>query len=197
MSTRSFLLGAVVVIMATTALWSLSVQRSATRWERTAVEALDSATVANRRADSLQAAAQAAQKEVERLSEDLIERGDRIQERVVEVREVEVPGDCAPFVEPRDEIIDTLTTQLDYWQDAFQRQVEAFVALDQAFTEQSTVVGNLATVLRDRPGDGVFRWPKVGVGGFTGFCSSGPCIGVGLTFSWEIDPWQIFSIMTR
>jgi hypothetical protein len=46
------------------------------------------------------------------------ERGRQVRERVVVVREEAVPDTCAPFIEPRDQIIDTLVVESETWASA-------------------------------------------------------------------------------
>ncbi|HUU42166.1 MAG TPA: hypothetical protein VMX57_00215, partial [Planctomycetota bacterium] len=135
----------------------------------------------------LVAVADAAEERARQLAWMADEMGRQVREMVVAVRAVAVPDTCAPFVVPRDAIIDTLVIVVESWQSAFDEQIKAGAALWMSNVVLRSTVDSLYAVLDDRPTRRRFSFiPRVGVGGFAGVCIGGtPCLGAGVTLSWS------------
>jgi len=176
---------AVIVLVAAAAFAGIQARRSQ-EWENRAVAALASADTLQARADSLVAVADAAEERARQLAWMADEMGRQVRERVERVRDVAVPDTCAPFVVPRDAIIDTLVIVVESWRTAFDEQIKAGVALRSSNLTLRSAVDSLEAVLRDRPGSRSPWVPKLGLGAFTGICVGGqPCLGAGVTLSWS------------
>jgi hypothetical protein len=178
---------AAVVLVVAAAAVAGHFARSSQEWEHRASSALASADTMRVRADSLVAVADAADERARQLAIVADEVGRQVRERVVAVRGVAVPDTCAPFVVPRDRIIDTLLLVSDDWRLALDEQIRSGAALRGANLSLQMAVDSLYDVLDDRPTRRRFTLiPKVGVGGFAGVCVGGtPCAGAGITLSWS------------
>lgn len=130
-------------------------------------------------ADSAERVATAAEARANELAE-------RTRERVVEVREVEVPAEAEPFVAPRDSIIDELLVENDNLRTANAHLRVAVDTLRAALFRTQGTVRDLQVVLEERPGPRPVWQPEVGLGVFAGACTDGPCAGVGLTATWRV-----------
>jgi len=140
------------------------------------------AASATLRADSAEARAAAAEEVADEL-------GQRIRERVGEIREVEVPAIAAPFVQPRDEIIDDLIIENSALRQANAALRESTVILRTALTASQVSVAALKGVIEDVPGADDWWEPELGAGVFVGLCTGNEvCAGAGLTLTWRV-PW--------
>jgi hypothetical protein len=112
-----------------------------------------------------------------------------VRERVVEVREVEVPAIAQPFVAQRDSVIDDLLVALDEKDEVIAEYVSVVEFLQRESASFELRGDSLEAVLEDRPGPKKWWMPEAGVGPFVGMCQGGGiCSGVGLTLSWRISP---------
>lgn len=108
--------------------------------------------------------------------------------RQPEIRErIRVVVDTLPPDTIRDPIIHDLLTEAEQWQAAYEWEVEAHAETRQALVLARASVDSL-TALAHRVPDERSPWlPQVGIGLFTGVCSSGTvCTGAGATLSWRI-----------
>jgi hypothetical protein len=94
------------------------------------------------------------------------------------------------FTLPRDSIIVELESINREWAVAYEVQKAAADTLRFANRSLRGAVDSLSTAvaaaLASQPDH---RWyvPRLGVGGFAGVCANGPCTGVGLTVSFDVD----------
>lgn len=156
-------------------------------WHARVEEALKRAAVTDSVAAERAEVAERLEQENAVLVSALEEQGRRTRERVVAVREVEVPDSCAPFVYWRDQIIDELVAEADGWREALENERKVAAALREAYNTAAASNTELVELLESRPRPRA-RWlPRLGVGAFAGATFDGrPAMGVGLTVSWEV-----------
>lgn len=177
-------LAAVILILLIGAQRCQSVKEG--RWQERADSALVFAASESARADSLARRAVAAERQAELWAEHAQERTNRVRERIIEVERVVVPDTCLVFTKPRDEIIAQSDDAISAWQEAYQQQLTASALLRTSNGHLRVANDSLTAVLEDRPSPRP-RWiPSVGVGVFAGACLTGPCMGAGLTLSWQV-----------
>lgn len=156
-------------------------------WEARADAAVAAASQEAARADRAITRADSLEQEADRLERVADSLGQRTRERVVEVREVEVPGYAAPYVAPRDSIIDDLIVENDTLRRANDTLREEVGVLQVALGRVTASNASLREVLEDRPRPTPWWLPSTGLGVFAGACSDGRmCSGLGITVSWRI-----------
>jgi hypothetical protein len=109
-----------------------------------------------------------------------------LRTRIVEVRAQPVPDTCAPWIAERDSLIDAAVAQADSWREAYGQQVLVTGLLEAAQAGLRLANDSLSAVLAGRPRPPPWWRPTLGIGPFTGVCTSGVCAGVGVTLSWRI-----------
>lgn len=87
----------------------------------------------------------------------------------------------------RDPIIHDLLRESEQWQTAYALEVDAHAATREALTLARVSVDSLTALVERAPEERSPWLPQVGIGLFTGVCSSGTvCTGAGATLSWRI-----------
>lgn len=156
-------------------------------WDARAEAALEQVVLADARADVLEGLVRDAAANADSLMAAADERARGARERVVVIREVEVPAPCVPFTAVRDTVIDTLIVSVDDWKEAYEEGVTALDFLRLSRDEILLSRDSVVAVLADRPGPREWWVPEVGAGVFTGICTGQQvCSGVGVTFSWKV-----------
>lgn len=182
-----YLVVAAVVVLAFLAGAQAGDRSAAKEWEARAMAATDSSRVAMAAVAEATAAADSAEARADAALARADSLGRRTPERVVEVREVEVPAYAVPFVAPRDSIIDDLLAENTALRVAEMERKAEVVSLRVALGRATASIASLQAVLDDRPRPAPWWRPSVGLGAFVGVCDNGRgCKGLGLTASWRI-----------
>lgn len=184
---RNRFTGGVIILLLVAVGYGLWHGRTVSQWETRVESALEDARTAEAQAEVFGHLAEVHEARATAFAASAAEQAQVVRERVVEVREVEVPAPCVSLVAVRDTIIDTSIVVVD-------RQAEAiveYVAVAEFLRQRSMLFqmrgDSLEAVLIDRPGPKAWWMPETGVGGFVGVCAGGGvCSGVGITFSWSI-----------
>lgn len=137
-----------------------------------AAELADSAKVKAAEADSLRGV-------VQQLRDSADVRGRQNRQRLAVIRVAEVPDTCAPYVAPRDTLLDSMQEETRLLRTALNEQEGAVRRWRSAYELSALARDSLAFVLSRRPPS--WTKPRVTIGPFVGWCTDGPCAGVGVS----------------
>lgn len=194
-TTRRSLLVAMVgvagLVLAASTILGIFVDKRYREWSARADSALAFAEHQSARADSLAIEASNANARADSIAAAADTAAPIIRERIRVVRDtVQVPDTCVVIVAQRDSIIDDLVVEADQRQSAFAEQRLAFARLESARLALALANDSLTTVLQERERPRPAWLPTLDLGLFAGLCLEGPCAGIGVGITWEVDfPW--------
>lgn len=174
------LFGAILVALAA---HSCATKERAVEWEARADSALAVARQESALAASAAAAAAEAEARAVRLARSAEGRGAGVRERVVLLGGAGEPQ--SPAIAVRDTLIAQMDTVAREWEAAYREQVVATDSLKVSLGHLTVARDSLVSVLEDRPRPRSSWMPEIGAGPFVGVCTSGPCLGVGVSLTWR------------
>lgn len=187
MKLKTLALIAVIAVVGVSVAVSRTYHDAAVTWEaraeaaeRFSAEKQWEAAKAEQRADSAAAVADS-------LARSADERGAQRARRVAEVRGVEAPDTCLPFVAPRDTIIDQLVVEVGEWRGAFEAERLASTELRRAVTALEVGNDSLLSVIQTRPSARPWWIPELGAGPGVFVTPAGEVrVGAGIHLSWRL-----------
>lgn len=155
--------------------------RERARWDTDRARIIESVAQKDARIVTLTLRADSASAVADSIAHEARAKQPEIRERI------RLVVDTLPPDTIRDPIINDLLVEAEQWQAAYELEVDAHADTRQALVLARASVDSL-TALVNRVPDERSPWlPQVGIGLFTGVCSSGTvCTGAGATLSWKI-----------
>jgi hypothetical protein len=178
---------AAIAVVGLLAAGGLIMGREYRKWNERVEVALEFSARETARANALVEQADAERTRADMLAAEVAAGVANTRERIRVIRDtVIVPDTCRVFVIQRDSVIDELLAENEQLSHAYDLQRTAASRLRDSYDILLVANDSLRTVLEARPIPPPAWMPSIGVGAIGGMCTTGPCVGVGVSVSWKV-----------